>query len=50
MLFHENILPFKGFIVKDGIPCPLIVTEWMENGSLKDYMSSTSVDAFFMVS
>ncbi|KAI5120170.1 hypothetical protein M0805_008437 [Coniferiporia weirii] len=35
-LDHPNILPLQGFIVERGLP--LLVSEWMENGSVLDYV------------
>lgn len=37
-LIHENILPLKGFLMEDGYNCPSMVTEWMDKGSVKNYV------------
>ena len=48
-LYHPNVLPLKGFIKKSGQMYPSIVTEWMENGSLQEYMKENSVKNIEMV-
>lgn len=40
LLFHDNILPLKGYIIESGTGHPSMVTEWMNNGSLKQYIYS----------
>lgn len=50
LLIHENILPFKGFINEEGHNCPSMVTDWMENGSLRQFLQDNDkVDILFMV-
>jgi len=36
-LSHDHILPFEG-ITNDFGPLPALVSLWMENGSLSDYL------------
>ncbi|THH03007.1 hypothetical protein EW145_g6609 [Phellinidium pouzarii] len=49
-LQHINILPLKGFIREDKNVYPSLVTDWMENRSLSQYLQTNSeVDSFFMI-
>lgn len=39
-----------GFIEEDGTSCPSMITEWMENGSLKQFLQANdNVNILFMV-
>lgn len=48
-LEHVNILPLLGFVLeKDGIPS--FISEWMENGTVVEYIKNKSgVTVFEMV-
>jgi len=36
---HDHILSFEGIITSDDFgPLPALVSSWMENGSLNDYL------------
>jgi serine/threonine protein kinase len=35
---HENILPLLGYTSAEGFRLPALITEFMENGSLTDYI------------
>jgi hypothetical protein len=51
-LRHANVLPFIG-LSKDVFPenpLPALVSPWMENGSLRDYIKSPNYDAASEVS
>ena len=48
-LFHENILLLRGFIREEGTNCPSFITDWMENGSLRLFLSKVNVDEHKMV-
>ena len=49
-LEHPNVLPLKGFIQSEQSALPSLVTEWMENGSLKQYLREhADANAFFLV-
>lgn len=36
-LKHANVLPFVGYIMRGDLPC--FVSEWMDNGSVRDYLT-----------
>ena len=50
LLDHENILLLEGFVREEGTNCPSFVTEWMDNGSLRQFLQeNVDVDVLAMV-
>ena len=50
-LDHPNILQLRGFITEKDMICPSLLTDWMENGSLRRYLVERSeIDKLLMVS
>ncbi len=43
-LKHENILPFLGFFLEGENGIPNLVSEWMEKGTVIDYMRARPYD------
>ena len=39
-LRHPNIVQFLGLVIEDGYP--LLISEWVENGTLNDYLEKNS--------
>ncbi|KLO11696.1 kinase-like protein, partial [Schizopora paradoxa] len=39
-LYHENVLPLFGFFTEGDNAMPAFVSEWMERGTLNDYMKT----------
>ena len=39
-LKNDNILSLLGVMIMEGLPC--IVSEWMENGTMKTYLQARS--------
>lgn len=49
-LDHPNVLPLKGFVWERDSVCPSLVTEWMANGSLEQYLQKMpNTDKLFVV-
>ena len=40
MLDHVNVLPLLGYYVEGGNAMPAMVSEWMEKGTLHDFMQT----------
>jgi serine/threonine protein kinase len=40
---HENILPLIGFATPTGYKQPVLISQWMENGTVTDYMENRPV-------
>ena len=50
-LSHPNVLPMLGYVLNwTGSIYPSLVSPWMENGTLRDYMKENEVDIIDMVS
>lgn len=45
-LDHENILPLLGYFLEGQKALPNLVSEWMEDGTLIDYMKNHTLDVF----
>ena len=43
-LDHENVLPLMGFYFEGNELMPNLVSEWMEDGTLVDYMRDHNLD------
>ena len=49
-LQHPNVLPLLGFAFDNDTGYPMLISEWMENGSAWEYINKTpSYDAFKLV-
>lgn len=40
LLDHENVLPLLGFFSVENFRMPRLVSEWMEDGTMTDYMKT----------
>ncbi|KLO11692.1 kinase-like protein [Schizopora paradoxa] len=51
-LYHENVLPLLGFFTEGDNAMPAFVSEWMERGTLHDFMRTfprASLDTLLMI-
>lgn len=46
-LDHANILPFYGYVVENEYPS--LVSEWMDNGTIKSYLQTNKCDLMQLV-
>ena len=47
-LDHPNVLPLLGYFFEGSKPIPNLVSEWMKNGTLIEYMRDRLLDALEM--
>lgn len=49
-LDHANVLALKGLVWSETSSLPSLITDWMEKGSLREYLCHASADNLQLVS